>query len=56
MRYYALACDYDGTLASQGRVDEKTLAALERLQNSGRRLILITGRELDDLLCVFSSH
>ena len=53
MRYYALACDYDGTLASQGRVDEKTLAALERLRNSGRRLILVSGRELDDLLRVF---
>ena len=53
MRYHALACDYDGTLASQGRVDEKALAALKRLRNSGRRLILITGRELDDLLRVF---
>ncbi len=53
MRYYALVCDYDGTLASQGRVDEETLAALERLRNSGRKLILITGRELDDLIHVF---
>jgi phosphoglycolate phosphatase (TIGR01487 family) len=53
MRYLALACDYDGTLASDGRVDEKTLAALERLLDSGRKLILVTGRELDDLLQVF---
>jgi hydroxymethylpyrimidine pyrophosphatase-like HAD family hydrolase len=53
MRYYALACDYDGTLALQGRVNEETLTALERLRNSGRKLILITGRELDDLLRVF---
>lgn len=53
MQYYALACDYDGTLAWLGRVDEKTLTALERLRNSGRRLILVTGRILDDLLEVF---
>ncbi len=53
MRYLALATDYDGTLASDGRVNEDTLAALERLRNSGRKLILVTGRELDDLLHVF---
>ncbi len=53
MRYYALACDYDGTLATQGRVGEDTLAALERLRNSGRKLILVTGRELNDLTQVF---
>lgn len=53
MRYLVLACDYDGTLASQGQVDEATLAALERLRDSGRKLILVTGRQLDDLLQVF---
>lgn len=53
MRYYALATDYDGTLASQGRVDEATLAALQRLKSSGRKLIMVTGRELDDLIRVF---
>lgn len=53
MRYFALASDYDGTLASDGRVNEETIAALERLQASGRKLILVTGRELDDLLSVF---
>lgn len=53
MRYYALATDYDGTLASEGRVDEATLNALQRLRSSGRRLILVTGRELNDLLQVF---
>src|SRR5581483_2980774 len=46
MRYYALATDYDGTLASQGRVDDATLAALERLKRSGRKLIMVTGRVL----------
>ncbi|HLJ97805.1 MAG TPA: HAD family hydrolase [Gemmataceae bacterium] len=53
MRYLALACDYDGTLAADGRVDDETLAALERLRVFGRKLILVTGRELPDLLSVF---
>ncbi len=53
MRYLALACDYDGTLATDGRVDENTEAALERLLDSGRKLILVTGRQLDDLIQVF---
>ncbi|HEX7114402.1 MAG TPA: HAD-IIB family hydrolase [Steroidobacter sp.] len=55
MRYLALCCDYDGTLAQHGRVDEPTLAALERLRKSGRRLVLVTGRELADLKRVFPS-
>ena len=49
MRYLALATDYDGTLAAQGTVRPQTFAALERLRESGRRVILVTGRELDDL-------
>jgi hydroxymethylpyrimidine pyrophosphatase-like HAD family hydrolase len=53
VRYLALATDYDGTLAADGRVSGATIAALERLKDSGRRLILVTGRELDDLLGVF---
>lgn len=53
MRYLALACDYDGTLATAGRVADSTIAALERLLASGRKLILVTGRELEDLLRVF---
>ncbi|HXG65161.1 MAG TPA: HAD family hydrolase [Blastocatellia bacterium] len=53
MRYYALACDYDGTIATHGRVDENTLKALESVRSSGRKLILVTGRELDDLSQVF---
>jgi HAD superfamily hydrolase (TIGR01484 family) len=54
MRYLALACDYDGTLATDGRVDARTLRALERARASGRRLLLVTGRQLDDLQSVFS--
>jgi hydroxymethylpyrimidine pyrophosphatase-like HAD family hydrolase len=53
MRYLALASDYDGTLAQDGRVEEETLEALERLRDSGRKLILVTGRQLDELLNVF---
>src|SRR5688572_25365379 len=49
MRYLTLCCDYDGTIAHHGTVDAATIAALERLLASGRRLVLVTGRELDDL-------
>ena len=49
MRYLALCTDYDGTLASDGQLLPDTIAALERLLASGRRLVLVTGRELDDL-------
>jgi HAD superfamily hydrolase (TIGR01484 family) len=49
MRYLALCCDYDGTLATDGRLLPDTVEALERLIASGRRLVMVTGRELDDL-------
>jgi HAD superfamily hydrolase (TIGR01484 family) len=54
MRYIALATDYDGTLAHDGEVDAETIGALERLLQSGRKLIMVTGRELPDLESVFS--
>jgi hydroxymethylpyrimidine pyrophosphatase-like HAD family hydrolase len=54
MRYLALATDYDGTIAHDGRVDAPTLAALERVRASGRKLILVTGREMDDLKKTFA--
>jgi len=53
MRYHALACDYDGTIAHDGKVDATTVAALERLRETGRRVILVTGRRLGDLKQVF---
>jgi len=53
VRYEALATDYDGTIARGGHVDEATLAALEELRRTGRRLLLVTGRTLDDLQRVF---
>ena len=53
MSFDILATDYDGTIARHGVVDDPTLAALDRLRASGRRLILVTGRELDDLAKTF---
>ncbi|MGQ0833951.1 MAG: HAD-IIB family hydrolase [Gammaproteobacteria bacterium] len=49
MRYLALATDYDGTLAHHGRLSSETIEALERLIASGRKVLLVTGRELQDL-------
>jgi HAD superfamily hydrolase (TIGR01484 family) len=53
MVYQAIATDYDGTLATDGRVEPSTLAALRRWRDQGGKLILITGRQLQDLLQVF---
>jgi hydroxymethylpyrimidine pyrophosphatase-like HAD family hydrolase len=53
MRYLVLACDFDGTIATDGNVCEETLAALHRLRDSGRKIVLVTGREMEDLLKVF---
>jgi hydroxymethylpyrimidine pyrophosphatase-like HAD family hydrolase len=50
MRCRVLATDYDGTLALNGHVDEPTVAALRRFLASGRQLVLVTGRELQELL------
>lgn len=52
MRYMAVAADYDGTLATNGRISNETASALERLRASGRRVILVTGRILDELEAV----
>ena len=52
MWYHVIACDYDGTLATDGRIAPETFAALGRVRNAGRRVVLITGRRLDDLLQV----
>ena len=53
MLYCALASDYDGTLATDGRVDAATMQALEQFKATGKKLILATGRELRDLRAVF---
>jgi HAD superfamily hydrolase (TIGR01484 family) len=54
VRYLALATDYDGTLAHDGRVDQETLESLKKLRESGRKLLLVTGRQLPDLFATFS--
>ena len=53
MRYHLLATDYDGTLATDGYVGDSTLKALNRILASGRRLVMVTGRELPELMSIF---
>jgi len=53
MHFLVLAADYDGTLASDGKVDDSTKEALERVRASGRKLLLVTGRHLPDLYNIF---
>jgi HAD superfamily hydrolase (TIGR01484 family) len=53
MRYHVLAVDFDGTLAQSGHVDAATLEALNRFLATGRHLVMVTGRELPDLLAAF---
>jgi hydroxymethylpyrimidine pyrophosphatase-like HAD family hydrolase len=49
MIWKAFATDFDGTIASDGVVDEPTLAALKSLRPAGIRCLLVTGRELPEL-------
>lgn len=53
MRFHAIACDYDGTLAWDGVVDTETIRALEEVRATGRKLLMVTGRQLNDLQRVF---
>jgi len=46
MYFVALATDYDGTLAKEGKVNAATIDALKGVRASGRKLILVTGRDL----------
>jgi hydroxymethylpyrimidine pyrophosphatase-like HAD family hydrolase len=55
LRFRVLASDYDGTLACEGIVAAGTIAALKRIRASGRKLILVTGRELPELRDLFPS-
>ena len=52
MQYEALCCDYDGTLVHDGVLAQSTVQALERLKDSDRKLLMVTGRELEDLIAV----
>jgi hydroxymethylpyrimidine pyrophosphatase-like HAD family hydrolase len=49
MVFHVLASDYDGTVAENGKVPEATARALQRVRESGRKLVLVTGRTLPDL-------
>jgi hypothetical protein len=51
--FAALATDYDGTLATDGRVQREVLDELRRFRAAGHELIMVTGRELPDLKRVF---
>ena len=53
LRFLALAVDFDGTIAHDGVVVAETIDALARVRASGRRLLLVTGRQLDDLTHLF---
>jgi hydroxymethylpyrimidine pyrophosphatase-like HAD family hydrolase len=57
MRYAALATDYDGTIAYDGKVDDETTYALRQAKAEGLCLVMVTGRELTDLFNTFEhSH
>src|SRR5918992_1609864 len=49
MIVHALAVDYDGTIAENGRAAAHTVTALGRVRASGRRVVLVTGRILPEL-------
>jgi len=51
--YQVLATDYDGTLAHHGTVSAETRAAVGRLRAAGKKLVLVTGRELEELKDIF---
>ena len=53
MKFEVLATDYDGTIAHDGVVNDATVKALIRARDAGLRLILVTGRELSDLVRTF---
>jgi HAD superfamily hydrolase (TIGR01484 family) len=56
MRYQVVALDYDGTIAHHGKVNEETVEILRQLKASKRLIILVTGRELDELKSIFPEH
>ncbi len=49
MLFRALACDFDGTLASEDRVDPEVKKSLQQARQMGVRLILVTGRTFFEL-------
>src|SRR5262250_984662 len=49
MLFRALACDFDGTLASDDHVDPEVKKALQQARQMGVTLILVTGRTFFEL-------
>lgn len=56
MRYHIAAIDYDGTIAHHGKVPDEVVESLKQLKASKRKIILVTGRELDELKAIFPQH
>jgi hydroxymethylpyrimidine pyrophosphatase-like HAD family hydrolase len=50
--FKALACDYDGTVATHDTLSPEAFAALGRARAAGVRLILVTGRTFFELIRV----
>jgi len=48
MKWRAFATDFDGTIATDGTVDQTTQEALRRIRAAGVLTLLVTGREIKD--------
>lgn len=55
MKYKAIASDYDGTIATEGKVDLATLTAIKHWQASDKQFILVTGRRISSLKAIFAA-
>jgi phosphoglycolate phosphatase (TIGR01487 family) len=53
LRYTAVAFDYDGTLAKDGAVAPEVVEVLRKVKESGRKLLIVSGRILSELQVVF---
>ena len=51
--FLVVAVDYDGTIAEHDRTDADALDAIDELRANGRRVLLCTGRRLENLQTVF---
>jgi hypothetical protein len=51
--FKAVAVDFDGTLTEDGTPSSSVLSAIRSARDLGLRILLVTGRTLDDLLRVF---
>ncbi len=56
MRYHVLVLDYDGTLAKDNQVPAHIIEMLLEVKATGRKLVLVTGRELNSLQSVFPEY